>query len=122
MEGEPHSGPRTRSRCATAYEVHADERLATHTTYGRDSATGLGYRKGKSTLKVRCFSSERRGPNPRRTPATATTLRRGLISTECLYVKLPCPSVHASYATYSSQLHFITWISQRKNTKGQSPE
>ena len=44
----------------------------------------------------------RKGPEPRRTPAFATTLRRGLITTEYLYVKLLCPSVHTSYSRYSS--------------------
>jgi hypothetical protein len=32
----------------------------------------------------------------------ATTLRRGLTSTEYLYVRLPCPSVYTSYSRYSS--------------------
>jgi hypothetical protein len=32
----------------------------------------------------------------------ATTLGRGLIYTEYLYVKLPCPSVHTSFSRYSS--------------------
>ena len=44
----------------------------------------------------------RKGPEPRRTPAFATTLRRGLVTTEYLYVKLLCPSVHTSYSRYSS--------------------
>ena len=39
------------------------------------------------------------------TPAMATTLRRGLIKTECLYVKLPCPSVHTSYSRYSANAY-----------------
>jgi hypothetical protein len=41
----------------------------------------------------------RRRPGPSgRTPAVATTLRRGLFTTERLYVKPPCPSVHTSYS------------------------
>jgi hypothetical protein len=40
--------------------------------------------------------------SPIRTPARATTLRRGLITTEYLYVSLLCPSVHTSYSRYSS--------------------
>ena len=43
-----------------------------------------------------------KGRGPQRTPAIATTLGRGLNSTEYLYVRLPCPSVHTSYSRYSS--------------------
>jgi hypothetical protein len=48
---------------ATALDMQADESLAAH-HYIRDSATGLCYRKRKSTLKVRCFSSEGKKPEP----------------------------------------------------------
>jgi hypothetical protein len=37
----------------------------------------------------------------------ATTLRRGLVTTECSYVKRPCPSAHTSYSRYSSNATFL---------------
>jgi hypothetical protein len=40
--------------------------------------------------------------------ARATTLRRGLVTTECSYVKPPCPSAHTSYSRYSSNANFLT--------------
>ena len=45
-----------------------------------------------------------------RTPALATTLRRGLIKTEYLYVKLPCPSAHTSYSKVQFQHYLITLV------------
>ena len=59
----------------------------------------------------------RKGPEPRRTPAFATTLRRGLITTEYLYVKLLCPSVHTSYSRYSSN---VTLLPRYPNFKPKS--
>jgi hypothetical protein len=38
----------------------------------------------------------------RASPACATTLRRGQKTTECSYVKLPCPSVYTSYSKVRS--------------------
>ena len=51
---------------------------------------------------------EPKRPKPFGAPASATTLRRGLNSTEYLYVKLPCPSVHTSYSRYSSNATFVS--------------
>jgi hypothetical protein len=48
-------------------------------------------------------------------PAIATTLRRGLIKTECLYVKRPCPSVHTSYSRYSSNTYLLPVYSSLKH-------
>ena len=55
---------------------------------------------------------DKKKPEPPRTPAIATTLRRGLITTECFYVKLPRPSVHTSYSRYSSNINFSTRMYQ----------
>jgi hypothetical protein len=53
-----------------------------------------------------------KGPEPRiSAPAIATTLRRGLKTTEYLYVKLPCPSVHTSYSKIQFQHYICTPMS-----------
>jgi len=47
---------------------------------------------------MRISTDTEKAGKPEGYPAIATTLRRGLVKTECLYVKRPCPSVHTSYS------------------------
>ena len=61
---------------------------------------------------ARVVADDLRRPEPPRTPAIATTLRRGLNTTELLYVKPPCPSAHTSYSRYSSNAVFFTRMYQ----------
>jgi hypothetical protein len=51
---------------------------------------------------MRIPTDTEKGRDPEGDPTIATTLRRGLSTTKCLYVRLPCPSVHTSYSRYSS--------------------
>jgi hypothetical protein len=70
---------------------------------------------------LRAVRTKRPEP-PTRTPAVATTLRRGLITTVCSYVKRPCPSVHTSYSRYSSNIVFFTPHMPALKPKSRSPK
>jgi hypothetical protein len=69
---------------------------------------------------MRIPTDTEKGRDPEGYPAIATTLRRGLITTECLYVKLPCPSVHTSYSRYSSNTIFVSRTSPALNSRSRS--
>src|SRR5215211_3895123 len=55
-------------------------------------------------------SAKLRARAPTRIPALATTVRRGLKTTEYLYVKLPCPSAHTSYSKVQFQHYNYTTV------------
>jgi hypothetical protein len=73
---------------------------------GSYSPIGQALREAGTHNKVlrTVVAHEKAGAPTRRTPAIATTLRRGLFTTERSYVKPPCPSAHTSYSRYSSNV------------------
>jgi len=70
-----------------------------------------GTRCGGVSLIVRTHLGIKRAGAPIGTPAIATTLCRGLITTEYLYVKLSCPLVHTSYSKVQFQHYICTPVS-----------